>query len=759
MNFMRKQAYKPLTSEDLALQMDIRGDELEDFWQVIKELESKAHIIKTRYDKYGLPECMNLMVGRLSTSVKGYGFVLSEKADEADVFIPQESLNGALHGDRVVARIHYKNSYDKSFEGKIIRIVERVNKNIVGTFEKSKKFGFVIPDDKRIKKDIFVAKEDFNGANTGDKVVVEIVRWPEKQRSSEGKIVEVLGKEGDLGIEILSIIKKHDLDTDFSPEAIQMADKVNQKVQKEEIGKRRDLRDLEIVTIDGEDAKDLDDAVYVERLKNGCYLLGVHIADVSYYVKENTALDKDAYSRATSVYLVDRVLPMLPKNLSNGICSLNAGEDRLALSVNMEIDNRGQIVNYEIYESVINVKKRLSYSIVRKILLDHDEELRKEYEDFVPHIEEMERLCRILREKRLKRGAIDFDFPELKVKLDDQGNPVEIEKRVRSIAESIIEEFMLAANETVAEHMDSLNIPSVFRIHEEPDEGKMVALNSLLNSVDNKLPLININKEVRPMALQKILNKISGKPEERIISTIMLRSLKQARYEAENLGHFGLAADYYTHFTSPIRRYPDLIVHRMLRETFAKGGISASRKQKLQIALPRIAFHSSQKERAAAEAERESVELKKVEYMQKFIGKDFAGIITGVTAFGLFVEIENGVEGLVHVSSMDDDYYEYVEDRYSLIGMRTRKVYRLGDSISIIVVKADPLERTIDFMIVPAEGVSKDKKARNIRAKKPARETKSTKQTIKNKSSRKSISAGKKDVKRSARTNKRKINK
>ena len=698
MTFMRNEAYKPLMAEDLAEQMELKGTELVEFWDILPKLEEDASIIKTMYGKYGLPERMNLVVGRLSATSKGYGFVIPENPadEEGDVFIPPDAMMNAMNNDIVVVRINRPSGHNRTREGEIIRIVRRANTKVVGVFEASRHFGFVIPDDPRLGNDVFIPKDEFNGAKVGSKVVAEITKWPERKKSAEGKIVEVLGQKGDLGIEILSIIKRHNLPTEFPAEVEQAAQKIPQEISQQEAEGREDLRHLPIVTIDSEDAKDLDDGVYVERLKNGRYMLGVHIADVSYYVRENTPLDQEARERGTSVYLVDRVLPMLPPRLSNGICSLNAGVDRLAMSIHMEIDHRGQVLNYEIFPSVIKVARRLSYNIVRKILVDHDEQLRTEYSDIIGQLEDMERLCRILRDRRMRRGAVDFDFPEIKVKLDENGRPIEIVKRVRTLSESIIEEFMLVANETVAQHMHELEVPFVFRVHEQPDQEKMDRLNALLHNFGQSLPKTD---EIRPMALQKVLSRIAGRPEERIISTVMLRSLKQARYESENLGHFGLAATYYTHFTSPIRRYPDLIVHRLLRETFNTGDVSAKRRQKLAAMLPEIAFHSSERERAAAEAERETVELKKVEYMAQLIGEEFPAIISGVTAFGMFVELENGVEGLVHVSSMDNDYYRYVEEQYSLIGERTNTVYRLGDPVTVILARTNPEERTLDFVL------------------------------------------------------------
>ncbi|WP_378954383.1 ribonuclease R [Pelosinus sp. sgz500959] len=704
LEFMKKEAYKPLTSEDLAEEMELKGTELAELWPVLNQLEKNADIIKTRYDKYGVPERMNLIVGKLSASTKGYGFVIPDKVkmpNEMDVFIPPDAMMTAMHHDRVVVRVHCQSGQGKSRDGEIIRIIERANPRIVGTFEASRNFGFVTPDDVRLGHDIFIPKDEKNIVKNGSKVVVEITKWPEKKRSAEGKIIEVLGSKGDTGIEILSIIKRHNLPIEFPIEVQEAAEKAPEIISEDEIAGRRDLRHLPIITIDGEDAKDLDDGVYVERLKNGNHLLGVYIADVSYYVRENTILDTEARERGTSVYLVDRVLPMLPRRLSNGICSLNAGEDRLAMSAHMEIDHRGQVVNYEIFPSVIRVIKRFSYTVVRKILVEHDEELIAENQELLKQLEDMERLCRILRERRMRRGAIDFDFPELKVKLDETGKPIEIVKRMRSLAESIIEEFMLVANETVAEHMYKLKVPFVFRVHEEPDAEKMVKLNTLLHNFGQGIAKVD---DIEPGALQKVLTRIAGRPEERIISTVMLRSLKQARYESQNIGHFGLAATYYTHFTSPIRRYPDLIVHRVIRETFNTGDISAKRREKLTAMLPEIAMHSSERERAAAEAERETVSLKTAEYMAQFIGETFDGIINGVTAFGIFVELDNGVEGLVRVSSMEDDYYRYVEEQYALIGERTRKVYRLGDAVKVILTRVNPEERNIDFVLESNSG-------------------------------------------------------
>jgi ribonuclease R len=696
LEFMNHDVYKPLLAEELAEQLGVSGPDLGAFWQTLAEMEQEAQVIKTRFDKYGVPARMNLMVGRLEMTRKGAGFVISEIPGNPDAHIAHHALNGAMNNDRVVARIEGSKLAGRAQEGEIIRIVKRANHAIVGTFQPQKHYAFVTPDDQRIGYDIFIPPSEFNGAQEGQKVVVAMTKWPEKGRNAEGTISEVLGSIGDVGIEILSAIKNHNLPVDFPAEVKAAAEKVPATITDGDLKDRRDLRDVVMVTIDGEDAKDLDDAVCVQQLGNGNYKLGVHIADVSYYVTEGSILDTEALERGTSVYLVDRVLPMLPRRISNGICSLNAGEDRLAMTCEMEITADGQILSHEIFPSVIHVTRRLTYTVVRKILADHDEQLRSEYQDLVPQFEAMEKLCHILRGRRMRRGAIDFDFPEIKVKLDDQGHPVEIIKRVRSIAESIVEEFMLAANETVAEHMERRKLPFIYRVHEEPERDKIAKLNVLLHNFGQTIATLD---HITPMQLQKVLSSIAGRPEERIVNTVMLRSLKQARYEADNLGHFGLAAEYYTHFTSPIRRYPDLIVHRLLRETLNDQGITKARRETLNAILPDWAHHCSLKERAAADAERETVDLKKVEYMAQFVGEEFKGIISGVTSFGLFVELETGIEGLVHVSSMDDDYYQYYEERYMLLGERTRKQYRLGDEIEIKVLRVNPQERSIDFVL------------------------------------------------------------
>lgn len=766
LDYMRHEAYKPLTAEDLAEALQLTGDELNEFWSTMEELEHNADIIKTKRDKYGTPERMNLVVGKLSMTSKGFGFVIPdvrETPEETDVFIPLSLMLSAMNNDRVVARVNRPSGMGKTREGEIIRIVSRANTKIVGTFENSKSFGFVVPDDPKIGQDIFVSKEHFLGAKIGAKVVVEIIKWPERRRSAEGKIIEVLGYAGDPGLDILSVIKKYDLPMEFPSKVETAAEQTPEVIDESEIEGRRDLRECKIVTIDGDDAKDLDDGVYVEKRGKDKFFLSVHIADVSYYVRENMPLDEEARARGTSVYLVDRVLPMLPPRLSNGICSLNQGEDRLAMSIEMEIDADGNVKKYEIFPSVIKVYRRLTYNIVRKILVDKDEELRKDNEDILEQLGYMEELCHVLRRRRMNRGAIDFDFPEVKVKLDGEGKPVKLIKRVRTLSESIIEECMLVANETVAEHMTKLKLPFMYRVHEQPEAGKLEKLNALLATFGQHIVRPN-DEDIQPALLQKVLKEIGGRPEERIISTVMLRSLKQARYEAQNLGHFGLAARYYTHFTSPIRRYPDLIVHRLLRETFKTGTIPPKRQDKLRGVLPEIAAHASSRERLAAEAERETVDMKKIEYMAQFIGEEFDGIINGVTAFGIFIELENGVEGLVRVSSMEDDYYQYVEEQYALIGERTKKVYRLGDPARVIVAQANVETRTIDFILadngtyIPMAPVEKPKFVYKEKSKQVEKsKTTSTKSKQKTKGNTGHSSAKTKTKKKSVRTHKSKV--
>ena len=699
--YMRESAYKPLTEEDLGEAMGLTDEELVDFPVALEELEKEGAIIKNRSDLYGVPSRMHLVVGRIAMTAKGFGFIIPdvrETEDETDVFVPAGAIGTAMHGDRVVARVTPAQEEGRSREGEIIRILERANEKIVGTFERSKTFGFVTPDNTKLTQDIFVAKKFFKGAKTGSKVVVKITKWPNGRRSAEGEVIEVLGKVGDPGVDVLSVMRQYELSETFPEDVQAEADAVEQEPSPAEYQGRADRRDLQIVTVDGEDSKDLDDGVYARKNPDGSYFLGVYIADVSHYVKEHAPLDREAYARGTSVYLVDRVIPMLPKELSNGICSLNAGVDRLSMACEMQISADGEITSYEILPTVIHVYRRLTYNIVNKVLVDKAEPFLSDNGDILPMLETLAELRGALKAKRHRRGSIDFDLPEVKVKLDENGHPVALIKREGSLAESIIEECMLAANETVAKHMDTKNLPFMYRVHEQPSEEKIERLNNLLAAFGLFVKQ-DEQGHIKPIDVQQVLEKVEGRPEERIISTVSLRSMQQARYSEQSLGHFGLAARYYTHFTSPIRRYPDLIVHRLLRETFATGSLPLDRQAKLKMVLPEIADHTSNRERLATEAERETTDMKKIEYMAQFVGEEFTGVISGVTAFGIFVELDNGVEGLVHVSTMTNDYYEYVEEQYAMIGERTRTQYRLGDEVEVILARANVEERNLDFVL------------------------------------------------------------
>lgn len=699
LGFMKEDAYKPLLFNELVTVLDVPESDVEMFENTIKQLEMEGKIFRTHKNRYGVPERMSLVTGRLQGNERGYGFVIPDDENLKDIFIPADSLNGAMHGDRVIARTNKKAIVDKRSEGEIIKIIKRANTTIVGTFESSRYFGFVTPDAIKISGDIFIPKDEFNGAKTGQKVITEIVKWPEKRRNAEGRIVEILGDKNEPGTDILSIIKSYNLSESFPEDVIQQAESIPDVVTEDMIKDRKDLRQLRMVTIDGEDAKDLDDAVSIERLPNGIYRLGVHIADVSHYVTENSPLDKEALKRGTSVYLVDRVIPMLPKKLSNGICSLNPQVDRLAFTVMMDIDSSGKVINHEIFDSVIKTNERMTYTNVYKILVENDEELIKRYDYLVDDFRTMEELALILRKKRMTRGAIDFDFEEAKIVLDEKGKPVKVKRYEITIANKIIEEFMLACNETVAEHFYWANTPFVYRIHEEPDSDKIEAFSEFVYNLGYHLKGIN---KIHPKALQELLEKVKGTNEERIISTVMLRSLAKAKYSHQNHGHFGLAAKFYSHFTSPIRRYPDLIIHRIMKE-YIKGKLRTEREEVLNNTLPEIARQCSEREIAAEEAERETEDLKKVEYMKQHEGDVFEGIVAGVTSFGMFIELDNTIEGLVRMSSMEDDYYIFNEKQYCLVGERTRKIYRIGDVVNVQLTRADIASRQIDFVIV--EGV------------------------------------------------------
>lgn len=717
LNFMKEEAYKPMEIPEIAKIFNINKNEYKSFKKAIKTMEKEGLLARDESDKLGLAQRMGVITGKIEIHDRGFGFLIPDIEGIKDLFIAKTNLMGAMNGDRVVAKIIKEGRNGKRTEGIIINIVERVNKNIVGIYEDNKSFGFVLPEDKRIQNDIFISKKDRNGAKKGQIVMVEITRWPDgKRKNPEGKVVEILGRPGDKGIDIDIIIRKYNLPEDFPPSVLNSALDIEDFITEDEIKGRLDLRNIKMVTIDGEDAKDLDDAVSIERLENGNFKLGVHIADVTHYVKERSVIDKEAFKRATSVYLIDRVIPMLPKKLSNGICSLNPKVDRLTLSCIMEVNRQGKVINHTIAQSVIKTNERMTYTDVTKILRDNDAELIERYKDLVDDFKAMEELCKILRKKRLDRGAIDFDFEECKIILDEKGKPIDIKPYERAIANRMIEEFMLLANETVAEHMEKLKVPFVYRIHENPDAEKLEKFKAFIYNLGYND--ITWGEEVNPKALQRVLDKFKGENEETIISTLLLRSMMQARYSPECAGHFGLAADYYCHFTSPIRRYPDLQIHRIIKEYLNKE-LTENRSKKLVSIVDSAAKQSSEMERVAQEAEREVDDLKKAEYMKDRIGEIFEGMISSVTGFGAFVELPNTIEGLVHITSFRDDYYIYDEDRLILIGERNKKIYRLGDKLKVLCSKVDILSREIYFEIVEDKYILEEKeRAKKIQEEK-----------------------------------------
>ena len=690
-------AYTPLKKEELALIFDIHPTEMPMFYNFLEELEEDGYIGKTKKGKIASPKSMGYFVGKFVAHRKGFGFVESDEEYIQDLFIPAADVNGAMHNDRVVAEITKPATDERRAEGAIIKVLEREITKVVGEFQSNKTFGFVIADEKKFNQDIYIPKKYFSGAKDGDKVVVQITIWPQAGRKPEGKIIEVLGPKGEKEVEILSIIRAHGLPEEFPKKVLEEAQKVAVPIPQEEIDRRLDIRDLNIFTIDGEDAKDLDDAISIERLSNGNFKLGVHIADVTHYVHEKSKLDKEALKRATSVYLVDTVIPMLPKTLSNGVCSLNPHEDKLTLSVFMEIDRKGNVKQYDIKETIINSKARMTYTEVSDILEHDDEELKAKYSHVAEDFKTAEVLAKILMERRSRRGAIDFDFPEAKIILTPEGKVSDIKEYERRISNRIIEEFMLITNETVAEHYFWLNIPFVYRIHETPSPEKMQELGKFVSTFGYTIK--GDLEEVHPKALQSIISAIKGKREEEAISTIMLRSLKQARYSPECSGHFGLAAQYYSHFTSPIRRYPDLQIHRIMKEHL-NNKINKKRQEQLVNIVDYASTQSSERERAADLAERDVKDYYKAVYMEDKVGEEFDGVVSSVTSFGMFIELPNTVEGLSRLANMGDDYYIYDEMTYTIIGERTRKTYRIGDPVRIKVANVNVDLREIDFKIL-----------------------------------------------------------
>lgn len=693
-----KELDRPIMDKELKDIFNISKNDSEEFQKILDELVDTGILLATKKKKYGTPEMFSMLVGRVQVTQKGFGFFICDDIDVSDVFIPPSELNSAMDGDRVFIKITKTKEEGKRQEGTIVKIIERKTIDVVGTFQLSKTFGFVVPDNKRINSDIFIPYGKTGNAKTDDKVVARITKYQEGDKKPEGKVIEVLGNKNEVGIDILSVIKKFELPEGFPKKVLGAAAEIPTEVDEEEITNRRDLRSETIVTIDGSDAKDLDDAVNVTKLANGNFKLGVHIADVSYYVTERSDLDKEALKRATSVYLIDRVIPMLPERLSNGICSLNPHVNRLTMSCEMEIDQNGAVVNHDIFESVIRTSERMTYTDVSEILEGNlTDELNEKYEYLIAMFKDMEELCKILRARRENRGAIDFNFPEPQIILDEEGTPVDIIRRERRIANRVIEEFMLIANETVAEHFHYLEVPFVYRVHELPTEEKITNFNKFIHNLGYNIK--GSLEEVHPKAIQKLLEEVKGEKEEAVISKLMLRSLKQAKYTPLNEGHFGLAADYYSHFTSPIRRYPDLQIHRIIREHI-QGKLTPARIEKLKYIVEESSKQASERERIAEKAERDVDDMKMAEYALQFIGEEFEGMISSVTGFGMFIELENTMEGLVRISELKDDYYIYEEEKLRLVGERTKNVYSVGDSVKIVIVGANVDQREIDFVIL-----------------------------------------------------------
>lgn len=687
------EAYVPMKEKELAAFMQVSGADREAFREVLRALLSEGRIELNRQGRYVKPDGER-PVGTFISHAKGFGFVEVEGFSE-DFYIPAEHTMGAFYLDRVQI-MPLTPGGGKRREAAVIRILEHGIKQVVGTYEQSQNFGFVIPDNGKIGADIFVPAERSKGAVTGAKVVVELTSYGDESHKPEGRVVEILGHINDPGVDILSIVRGFGLPMEFGEKVMNQAGRVPETVSEADRAGRMDLRDLQMVTIDGEDAKDLDDAVSLYQDERGLYHLGVHIADVTNYVQENSALDWEALERGTSVYLVDRVIPMLPHRLSNGICSLNQGVDRLALSCLMTIDAKGEVTDYQIAETVIRVDRRMSYTSVKRILEDHDEEEIREYEPLVPMFEQMEELASILRKRRHKRGSIDFDFAESKILLDQAGHPVEIRPYERNVATRMIEDFMLAANETVAQHFFWMDLPFVYRTHEKPDPDKIQQLATFIRNFGLRMKVTG--EEIHPKEIQKLLDKIADTKEEMMISRLTLRSMKQAKYTVECTGHFGLACQHYCHFTSPIRRYPDLQIHRIIKEQL-RGRLTEERIKHYEEKLPEVAKHASKMERRAAEAERETDKLKKAEYMEDHIGEVYEGVISGITQWGLYVELPNTVEGLIHVSALPGDYFYYDESTYEMVGKESGIVYQLGQRLNVQVKGVDLMARTVDFML------------------------------------------------------------
>ncbi len=696
-DLVKDQCYVPMKEKELAMFMQVKPEDRGELKKILSELVAEGKLSVTERGKYvkgrGVPE---KLVGTFIGNARGFGFVEIE-GREQDLFIPEEGVNGAFNRDTVAVRLSGPKQ-GKRQEAEVTQIISRGTTSLVGIYQHAGNYGFVIPDNEKFASDIFVPKERSKGAVTGHKVVVELTDYGDLSKNPEGRVAEILGHVNDPGVDILSIVKGFELPLGFSEKVINQAKRVAKDVSDKDREGRKDLRNVTMVTIDGEDAKDLDDAVSLSK-EGDQYLLGVHIADVTNYVQENSALDHEALERGTSVYLVDRVIPMLPHALSNGICSLNMGEDRLALSCLMTLDQKGTVISYEIAETVINVDRRMSYTDVNRVLTG-DEEAVKAYEDLAPMFLLMKGLADLVRERRRSRGSIDFDFPESKILLDEDGVPISIKPYERNAATKIIEDFMLLANETVAQHFYWMELPFVYRTHDKPDPEKILKLAAFINNFGYHIKVKSGDNEVHPKEIQKLLGKIEGDAHEALISRLTLRSMKKAQYTVDCTGHFGLACQYYCHFTSPIRRYPDLQIHRIIKEQL-RGRLLEGRIEHYQEILPEVAKHSSEMERRADEAERETEKLKKAQYMEGKIGEVFEGVISGITAWGIYVELPDTVEGMIHVSKIEGDYYLYREETYEMVGRDTGKTYKLGQKVWIMVDGVDYLQKSIDFVFAP----------------------------------------------------------
>ncbi len=697
LKFMKDEDYTPMKAKEMAIILGVPKKEYNQFLEILKELEENYKVVKNRKNRYRIIE-ENFQEGIYRKNQKGFGFVKIEN-EEDEIYISKENSLDALNGDKVLIEIIEEKNKIKSAEGKIKKIIKHERETIVGTFQKNDNFGFVVPDDRSLGTDIFISKNNFGKARNGHKVLVQITKYPEKGKNAEGKIIEILGNPNQAGVDMLSLIKEYNLPSTFPEQVVEEAKKYGDKIDEKDIKNRIDCREHTIFTIDGEDAKDLDDAIRVTKLENGNYKLDVHIADVSYYVREGSLLDQEAQIRGTSIYMLSRVIPMLPRELSNGICSLNAGEDRYTLSCSMEINAQGKTIGAEVYKGIINVRERMNYHDVQKILDKSDEQVLKKYEKYIKDFELMAELATILKNRRLEQGYLNLDIPESKIELDKDGFAINVGKYETSFSNEIIEQFMLSANEAIAEKFYWLEAPFIYRVHEDPDIDKVNDLNKFLFNYGLKIK--TANEKVYPTEVSKILQEIKGKEEEKVISTLILRTLKLAKYEAENKGHFGIASKYYCHFTSPIRRYPDLFIHRIISKYLEENYVVDDEFiEEYKEKAEQRAASSSEREKVATKVERDSEDLKKAEFMQDKIGEEYEGIVSSVTQFGIFVELENTVEGLIRFENLGNEYFIYDEERKRLIGERTNKTYKIGDKVKIKVISANKILRQIDFETV-----------------------------------------------------------